>query len=68
MYYQQSSPQHDLQGLLQQIADQGGGQSVVGTMLYACPEIVQSQPYSENADVWSLGCIMYELASLQVSL
>jgi NIMA (never in mitosis gene a)-related kinase len=26
---------------------------------------VQSQPYSENADVWSLGCILYELASLQ---
>ena len=43
----------------------GQGQSVVGTMLYACPEIVQSLPYTENADVWSLGCILYELASLQ---
>ncbi len=43
----------------------GHGQSVVGTMLYACPEIVQSLPYTENADVWSLGCILYELASLQ---
>lgn len=43
----------------------GHGHSVVGTMLYACPEIVQSLPYTENADVWSLGCILYELASLQ---
>ena len=43
----------------------GQGQSVVGTMLYACPEIVQSKPYTENADVWSLGCILYELACLQ---
>lgn len=43
----------------------GQGQSVVGTMLYACPEIVQSLPYTENADVWSLGCVLYELTSLQ---
>ena len=35
--------------------------SFVGTILYSCPEIVQSQPYSEKADIWSLGCIIYEL-------
>ncbi len=35
--------------------------SFVGTILYSCPEIVQSQAYTEKADVWSLGCIIYEL-------
>ena len=35
--------------------------SFVGTILYSCPEIVQSQPYTEKADIWSLGCIIYEL-------
>lgn len=35
--------------------------SFVGTILYSCPEIVQSQPYTDKADIWSLGCIIYEL-------
>ena len=35
--------------------------SFVGTILYSCPEIVQSQSYTEKADIWSLGCIIYEL-------
>lgn len=35
--------------------------SFVGTILYSCPEIVQSQPYTAKADIWSLGCIIYEL-------
>lgn len=35
--------------------------SFVGTILYSSPEIVQSQPYNEKIDIWSLGCIIYEL-------
>lgn len=35
--------------------------SFVGTILYSCPEIVQSQTYTNKADIWSLGCIIYEL-------
>ncbi len=40
--------------------------SFVGTLIYSCPEIVQNTNYNQKADVWSLGCILYELMSLQV--
>ncbi|XP_054848080.1 serine/threonine-protein kinase Nek10 isoform X1 [Eublepharis macularius] len=38
--------------------------SVVGTILYSCPEIVKSEPYGEKADVWAAGCILYQMATL----
>ena len=39
--------------------------TLVGTTIYIAPEIYGGVPYNEKADVWSLGCILYELASLQ---
>lgn len=36
-----------------------------GTIVYSSPEIVQSEPYSSKADIWSLGCVLYELCALQ---
>ena len=39
--------------------------SMVGTILYSCPEIVQSSNYSNKADVWSLGCVLYKMATLR---
>eukprot|EP00760_Papus_ankaliazontas_P004819 PhM_4_TR12180/c0_g1_i1/m.12855/K06228/FU; fused len=35
--------------------------SIKGTPLYMSPELVQEQPYNHTADLWSLGCILYEL-------
>lgn len=52
------------------LAKQRGTQSsssmktFVGTIQYSCPEIVRNQPYTEKADIWSLGVILYELATL----
>lgn len=36
-------------------------------MWFLCfsPEVVQSQPYGEKADVWASGCILYQMATLQ---
>ncbi|XP_038135505.1 serine/threonine-protein kinase Nek10 [Cyprinodon tularosa] len=39
--------------------------SVVGTILYSCPEVVQNKPYGEKADIWALGCLLYQMATLQ---
>ena len=39
--------------------------TVVGTDIYIAPEIFGRMPYNEKADVWALGCILYEQASLQ---
>lgn len=39
--------------------------SVVGTMFYSCPEIVKNEPYNEKADIWALGCVLYEICCLE---
>ncbi|KAL3832242.1 hypothetical protein ACJMK2_023902 [Sinanodonta woodiana] len=39
--------------------------SVCGTILYSCPEMVQHLPYGEKADIWALGCIVYQMCTLE---
>jgi len=38
-------------------------QSAVGTISFSCPEIVMHETYTDKADIWSLGCILYQMAS-----
>lgn len=37
-----------------------------GTPLYMAPELFHNYPYNYKSDVWSLGVIFYELATLQL--
>lgn len=37
--------------------------SIKGTPLYMAPELIQELPYDYKVDLWSLGCIMYELVA-----
>lgn len=37
----------------------------VGTPFYASPEIWQDKPYNQKSDMWSLGCVLYEMCTLK---
>eukprot|EP00002_Diphylleia_rotans_P015302 TRINITY_DN2973_c0_g1_i2.p1 TRINITY_DN2973_c0_g1~~TRINITY_DN2973_c0_g1_i2.p1 ORF type:complete len:674 (-),score=153.03 TRINITY_DN2973_c0_g1_i2:1056-3077(-) len=37
----------------------------VGTPYYLSPEICQDMPYNQKSDVWSLGCLLYEITTLR---
>ncbi|KAG2382327.1 hypothetical protein C9374_005529 [Naegleria lovaniensis] len=39
--------------------------TLVGTPYYLSPELCQEKPYNNKSDVWSLGCILYELTTLK---
>jgi hypothetical protein len=38
----------------------------IGTPYYLSPEICEDKPYGKKSDVWSLGCVLYEIAALDL--
>lgn len=39
--------------------------TVVGTPYYLSPELCEEKPYNHKSDVWSLGCVLYELCTFK---
>ena len=37
--------------------------TAIGTPYYLSPEICEEKPYNHKSDVWSIGCILYEMMS-----
>merc|ERR1711934_883828 len=37
----------------------------IGTPFYISPEICQNKPYDSKSDIWSLGCLIFELCALK---
>ena len=46
------------------VAKAGILQTQTGTPYYASPEVWQDKPYDNKSDIWSLGCVLYELIAL----
>ena len=46
------------------VAKKGLGYTQTGTPYYASPEVWKDQPYNNKSDIWSLGCVTYEMLAL----
>jgi NIMA (never in mitosis gene a)-related kinase 1/4/5 len=47
------------------IQDRGLMTTVTGTPYYSSPEVLLKKPYDKSSEVWSLGCLIYEMACLK---
>ena len=47
------------------VAKKGLVYTQTGTPYYASPEVWRDEPYDFKSDIWSLGCIIYELCALK---
>ncbi len=46
------------------VAKKGLLQTQTGTPYYASPEVWKDKPYDYKSDIWSLGCVLYEMVTL----
>ena len=46
------------------VAKKGLGYTQTGTPYYASPEVWNDEPYDSKSDIWSLGCVTYEMLTL----
>jgi NIMA (never in mitosis gene a)-related kinase len=47
------------------VAKKGLLYTQTGTPYYASPEVWKDQPYDSKSDIWSLGCVLYEMITLK---
>ncbi|KAJ7091329.1 kinase-like domain-containing protein [Mycena belliarum] len=52
-------------GLSKQLAQTTFANTYVGTPYYMSPELMQEKAYDSKSDIWSLGCLIYELCALK---
>ena len=47
------------------VVRKGLGSTQTGTPYYASPEVWNDSPYDSKSDIWSLGCVTYEMLTLR---
>ena len=47
------------------ILERGLAYTQTGTPYYASPEVWRDEPYDSKSDIWSLGCVIYEVCALK---
>ena len=47
------------------ISKSGLASTQTGTPYYASPEVWKDQPYDLKSDIWSLGCVLFEIITLK---
>jgi NIMA (never in mitosis gene a)-related kinase len=47
------------------VAKKGMLYTQTGTPYYASPEVWKDKPYDYKSDIWSLACVLYEMATLR---
>jgi NIMA (never in mitosis gene a)-related kinase len=47
------------------VAKKGLLYTQTGTPYYASPEVWKDSPYDSKSDIWSLGCVIYEMTTLK---
>jgi len=47
------------------VAKKGLLYTQTGTPYYASPEVWRDQPYGTKSDIWSFGCVLYEMCTLK---
>ncbi|KAJ7115921.1 kinase-like domain-containing protein [Mycena epipterygia] len=52
-------------GLSKSLAQASFANTYVGTPYYMSPELMQEKAYDSKSDIWSLGCLIYELCALK---
>uniref|UniRef100_A0A7S4QSW5 non-specific serine/threonine protein kinase n=1 Tax=Alexandrium monilatum TaxID=311494 RepID=A0A7S4QSW5_9DINO len=65
--------QHEPEGMIAKLGDfnvskvakRGLCMTQTGTPYYASPEVWRDMPYDAKSDMWSLGCVLYEMVALR---
>ncbi|KAK5977286.1 Serine/threonine-protein kinase nekl-2 [Trichostrongylus colubriformis] len=52
-------------GISKELTTRSLASTVIGTPNYLSPEICEGRAYNQKSDLWSLGCVLYELIELK---